>query len=120
MWHEWEQKSARCRKNQSEILEGKKKEEGEEGNVEGVRVSREWGRHDLTPKHEDTLSPQDHVFPHHFHLQRTPKAHVSRCLVPFPQGKPSHRNLGLAKKNTNLKILAQELFQESDLCHIVK
>lgn len=48
-WHEREQKRARCRKDESEILEGKKKEEGEEGNVEGVRVSREWGRHDITP-----------------------------------------------------------------------
>lgn len=66
--------------------------------MEGVRVSREWGRHDLTPKHEDTLSPQDYVFPHHLHLQSTPKAHISRCLVPFPQGKLSRRNLGLAKR----------------------
>lgn len=37
-----------------------------------------------------------------------------------PQGKPSHRSSGLAKKNTNLKIFAQELFQKSDLCCTVK
>lgn len=54
--------------------------------MEGVRVSREWGRHDLTPKHEDTLSPQDYVFPHHLHLQSTPKAHISSVLFLFLRG----------------------------------
>lgn len=80
--------------------------------MEGVRVSREWGCHNLTPntKRIDTLSPQDQVVPRHFHLQSTHKLIYQGVLFLSPQGKPSHRSSGLAKKNTNLKILAQELF----------
>lgn len=82
--------------------------------MEGVRVSREWGCHNLTPntKRIDTLSPQDQVFPRHIHLQSTHKAHVSRCLVPFLSGETESQKLRISQEEYKSQNFSSRAFSE--------